>query len=176
MVDGIMKRFPEDVVIYILLRFRVKFLLRFKCISKTCYTLIKSSIFVNLHLSRTTNDKDEFILFKRSWKEETSLYKTIISFLSVRADDYLNPIIPDQDVPYMTATYSIEYDQLIGPCHGLIALMDDLNTLLFNPSTRKYMLLPPSPFNCPRNHYRTIRCVGFDFDSIANDYKVVKKF
>ncbi|XP_049381632.1 F-box protein CPR1-like [Solanum stenotomum] len=174
MADRIMKKLPEDVLVYILLRLSVKFLLRFKCVSRTCYTIIQSSGFVNLHLNRTTTSNDENILFKRSYKNDINKYKAIFSFLSSDGDDYLNCIFPDVDVPYITSPYIIDYDQVIGPFQGLIALMDAVITILFNPSTRNYRLLPTSPFNAPKGFRRSIECAGFGFDCVVNDYKAVR--
>lgn len=174
MEDGIMKKYPDDVVIYILLMFPLKFLLRFKCVSKTCYTLVQSSTFINLHLNHNTTSKDDYILFKRSFKEDIERYKAIFSFLSSDGDDHLYSVYPDVDVPYITKPYSIDNDQLIGPTHGLIVMMDPITTILFNPSTRNYRLLPPSPFVVPKAFYRSIESGGFGFDSVVNDFKVFR--
>ncbi|XP_059292167.1 F-box protein CPR1-like [Lycium ferocissimum] len=174
MPDGLAKKMPEDVVICILLRLPMKSLLRFNCVSKTCHILLQSSTFINLHLNRATTVTDEFILLKRSFKEDINQYKTIFSFLSGGGDNYLNPIFPDLNVPYMTDTRSIIFDQLIGPCNGLIALMDNVNTVIFNPSTRNIRLLLSSPFDRPKGFHRYIRCLGFGFDSVVNDYKVIR--
>lgn len=168
-----MKKLCEDVVIYVLLRLTVKSLLRFICISKTYCTLIQSSTFVNLYLYHTTTSKDEFILLKCCFEEENNRYKAILSFLC--GDDvYLNPIFQDLDVTHLTSIHNFNNDQLIGPWHGLIALMNSITTILINPSTRNYRLLPPNPFGCQNDFYRTIQGVCFGFDFVANDYKVVK--
>ncbi|KAM3338200.1 F-box protein CPR1-like [Capsicum galapagoense] len=170
-----MTKLSEDVLICILLRLAVKSLMRFNCISKTFYALIQSSTFVNLYLYLTTTSKDEFILFKRCLGQENNRYKTILSFLSGDEDnDYLNPISHDLDVTYLSSPYNFDNDQLIGPCHGLIAWMDSVTTFLINPSTRNYRILPPNHFCCQEDFYRSIQAVGFGFDSIANNYKVGK--
>ncbi|OIT32188.1 putative f-box protein [Nicotiana attenuata] len=174
MEDGIMKKYPADVVINILLRLPVKFLLRFESVSKTCYTLVRSSTFINLHLNHTTTSKDDYILLKRSFKEDVERYKAIFSFHSSDGDDYIYSLYPDRDVPYMTIPYSIDNDILIGPIRGLIALMDPITTILFNPSTKNYRLLPPSPFNVPKGFRRSIDSSGFGFDSVVNDFKVFR--
>ncbi|XP_060191309.1 F-box protein CPR1-like [Lycium barbarum] len=174
MSDGFTKKLAYDVVICILLRLPVKSLLRFKCVSKTCYTLLQSSSFINLHLNHTTTVTDEFVLLKRSFKEDVNKYKTVFSFFSGDGEDYVNPFFSDIDVPHMMGDYSLIFDQLIGPCNGLIALMDGLRTVIFNPSTRNIRLLPPSPFDRPKGFHRYNKCIGFGFDSIVNDYKVIR--
>ncbi|XP_016457162.1 F-box protein CPR1-like [Nicotiana tabacum] len=174
MVHGIMKKLLEDVFIYILLKLPVKSIMRFKCISKTWYILMQSSTFINLHLNRSTKAKDELILFKRSFQEDPFQHKTILSFLFGVDDGYLYPVSPDLDVPYLESTFSSTYDQFIGPCQGLIALINIVDTVLFNPATRNYRLVPPCPFGVPQGFRRYVDGVGFGFDSIANDYKVIR--
>ncbi|KAG5631534.1 hypothetical protein H5410_003251 [Solanum commersonii] len=172
MVDGLVKKYPRDVIIHIVLRFPVKFLLRIKCVSKTFYSLIQSSTFINLHLNHTTPSTYDSILFKRSFKEDIEKYKAIFSILSSDHNDYLKFTYQDLDVPYRTSRYSITNDKLMGPCHGLIALMISRTTLLINPSTRRCRLLPSSPFDVPKGFYKSIESVGFGFDSVVNDFKV----
>nr|BAJ24853.1 S-locus linked F-box protein type-2 [Petunia x hybrida] len=168
------KKLPEDVVIYMLLRFSVKSLLRFKCISKEWYTLILTNTFVKLHLNRITTTKDEFILFIRTFREEPEQLKSIASFLCCDDNNDLNSLFPDLDVSDLTSTCYTIFNQLIGPCHGLIALTDSFIIIILNPATRKYVVLPPSPFGCPKGYHRSVEGIGFGFDSMVNDYKVVR--
>nr|ABR18789.1 class S F-box protein [Nicotiana alata] len=175
MGDGTVEKLPKDVVIYIILRLQVKSLIRFKCVSKTWYILIQSSTFIYLHLSHTTTSNDELVLFKRSYKEEPNRFKSVLSFLSSgHDDDDLHPVSPDLDMQYMTTSSACTCHRIIGPCNGLIFLTDKLNNVLFNPTTRNYRLLTPSPFGCPLGFHRSINCVGFGFDLIVNDYKIVR--
>ncbi|XP_059289788.1 F-box protein CPR1-like [Lycium ferocissimum] len=171
MTDGIMKKYPRDVVIQMCLQ---NFLLRFKCVSKTVCALIQSSTFINLHLNHSTTSTDGNILLKRSFKEDIEIYKAIFSFISSDCEDYLKFIYPELVVPYITNRLSITSDKLIGPSHGLIALMDPITTILFNPSTRNYRLLPSSPFDVPKGFHRSIASGGFGFDSVVNDFKVFR--
>nr|ABR18781.1 class S F-box protein [Nicotiana alata] len=174
MVGGIIKAIPEDVVIYVLIRLPVKSIMRFKCTSKTLYILIRSTSFSNIHLNHTTTLQDELILFKRSFKEEANQFKNVISFLFGVDDVGFDPFLPDLEVPHLTTDYGSIFHQLIGPCHGLIALTDTITTILINPATRNFRLLPPSPFGCPNGYHRSVEALGFGFDSIANDYKIVR--
>nr|XP_016489591.1 PREDICTED: uncharacterized protein LOC107809462 [Nicotiana tabacum] len=77
MADGIIKVLPEDVMMFILIRLNVKSLIRLKCVFKTLYTLLQSSMFINFHLKRTTTAKDEFILLKRSFQERPNKFKDL---------------------------------------------------------------------------------------------------
>ncbi|PHT94198.1 hypothetical protein T459_02080 [Capsicum annuum] len=132
-------------------------------------SLAISSTFINLHL----NANEESILFKRSYKEEPSQFRSIMSFLSNSHDnDDLRPVSPDLAVPYLSG--SSIFHRIIGPCNGLVALTDTINILLFNPATRHFRLLKPSPFGSPLGFRRSINGFAFGFDLIANDYKIVR--
>ncbi|XP_060191163.1 putative F-box protein At1g47790 [Lycium barbarum] len=141
MMDGITKQLHKDVLIYIVLRFPLRSLMRFKCISRTWYIFLQFPTFINLHLNRSTTSRNEYILLKYSIKSEVDQYKNVLSFLSSNDYDDLNPVSPDIDLPYLTSYRSLSH-QLIGPCRGLIALTDLEDIVLSNPSTRKYRLLP----------------------------------
>ncbi|KAH0730049.1 hypothetical protein KY289_001237 [Solanum tuberosum] len=174
MSDGIMKKMPQDVISCIILRLPVKSLLRYKCISKTWCTLLESSYFINLHVKRPTTTKDELILFKRSFEETPGHYKNVLYFLSGCDDDHY-PISPNIDVPYLSTTFGSVSQHLMGPCNGLIVLSDNEHIVLLNPSTRKYNLLQPSPFEiCPPGFDRYICGLGFGIDLTMNDYKFVR--
>ncbi|XP_060191130.1 F-box protein CPR1-like [Lycium barbarum] len=175
MTDGTLNKFPKDVVIYIILKLQIKSLLRFKCISKSWYMLMQSSTFINVHLNRTTTVEDEIVLFKRSFREEPNQFRSIMSFLSSYHDNHdFYHISPDLDVPYLTTTSSCIFHRFMGPCHGLIILTDQVTTILFNPATRNYRLLQQSPFGSPLGFHRSINGIAFGFDSISNEYKIVR--
>ncbi|KAL8512606.1 hypothetical protein ACS0TY_018917 [Phlomoides rotata] len=67
---------------------------------------------------------------------------------------------------------------IVGSCNGLICLSDDrvyyMNTIiLWNPSIRKSVFLPKP--NLIYNSFGTFtQCLGFGFDCVGNDYKVVR--
>nr|BAJ24859.1 S-locus linked F-box protein type-3 [Petunia x hybrida] len=175
MMDGTMKKLPEDMRIYILLRLPVKSLARFKCVIKSWYTLIQSFNFINFHLNRSTTTKDEFILFRRSTKEPDGFSHVLSFLLDHDGKDDLDPVCPDIDMPYLTTGFaSSTSHQFTGPSNGLILLTDSLNFVLLNPATRNYRLLPPNHFCCPRGFLRLIYGVGFGYDSIQKNYKVIR--
>ncbi|KAG5631045.1 hypothetical protein H5410_002762 [Solanum commersonii] len=175
MVNRIMKKLPQDVVIFMLLKLPLKSLLRFKSISKIWYTLILSDTFFKLHLKRTTTTKDEFILFIRTLREDDPYKLTsIASFFSGDDKNNLTTLFPDLDVSDLTSSCCTIFNELIGPCHGLIAMTDSYIIIVLNPATRKYFVIPSSPFECPIGYYRYIEAVAFGFDSIVNDYKIIK--
>ncbi|KAK4737280.1 hypothetical protein R3W88_000977 [Solanum pinnatisectum] len=150
MVDGIVKKYPEDMVIHILLGLLVKFILRFKSVSKTLYTLIQSSSFINIHYNHTLN----------STYDNIKLFFFFFLFISNDDEDNLNTVYPDLD--------------LINSSHGLIALMEPRTTIVFNTSTRHYKRLPPRPFQISKGEYQSFESGGFGYDSVVNDFKVFR--
>ncbi|PHU29720.1 hypothetical protein BC332_01813 [Capsicum chinense] len=80
------------------------------------------------------------------------------------------------EVPYLSSSYGSVSHHLIGPCNGLIVLSDTQHIVLLNPTTRKYNLLQPSPFGCSDGLNHCICGLGFGFDFMRNDYKVVRIF
>lgn len=143
-------------------------------LSRPEFSLINSSTCIHFHLNRTTTTKDELILFKRSFREGPDEYRSIMSFL-FDVDEQIDhtAIFQDLVVPYLTTTSSCMFHRLLGPCNGLIVLTDSGFLVLFNPTTRNYRLLEADTYICPFGFYQDNSGVGFGFDWIVNNYKIV---
>ncbi|XP_050117639.1 F-box/kelch-repeat protein At3g23880-like [Malus sylvestris] len=68
--------------------------------------------------------------------------------------------------------------RVVGTCNGLICLADDIfrygyNFFLWNPAIRKLLKLPVPGFTY-RTHGGYDARIGFSFDDVTNDYKVVR--
>lgn len=66
----------------------------------------------------------------------------------------------------------------VDTCNGLVCLADDLgpygyNFIVFNPSIRKSVTLP-KPTVRFKTHGGYDASIGFGFDAMTNDYKVVR--
>ncbi|KAG5574740.1 hypothetical protein H5410_054874 [Solanum commersonii] len=75
--DRVMVCVPEEILVNILSKLLVRFLLRFKCVSKFCSTLISDPYFTMKHLNRAKNDQDsqKFLINQRCPKDSIfSLY------------------------------------------------------------------------------------------------------
>lgn len=174
MIEGTIMKLSEDVAINIFFKLPMKSISGFKCVTRSWCTLIQSVNFINLHLKSTSTTKNEFILFKQSFKEE-NVFKNILSFLlSVDDEDDVDPIYPDLDVPYLCTTYGSIFHQLNSPCRGLIFMTDSKTSFILNPSIRKHRLIPTNYFVGPHGFYRAIAGVGLGYDSIQRSYKVIK--
>lgn len=115
--------------INILLKIPVKSLMRIKCLSKSCYFLVQSSTFVNLHLNRAINIEKKF-----------EVYDLVIDCWSE-----LDPV--DQKFP--TLYWSLGSQMFYkGACHWIaITTNDPLVILSFDLSTETFCT-SKIPNNC----------------------------
>lgn len=153
----------------ILVRLPVKCLFQFRCVSKPWCSLIKSPRFVDLHVSRArSGEHEDVILVKRFVKEER---KTVLSFHSKDESLALQVVAPAFEVPYLT-DFNM---RLVSTCHGIICLRsyDSDDIYLCNPATRECLALPDRPFCCPQGYRRQLVDLGFGFDPITDDYKII---
>ena len=160
---------PEDVLMQILVRLPVKCLFRFKYVSKSWCSLIKSPRFTHLHVTRAKNgDQEGVILVKRFIKDER---KIVLSLHSKDESLSLQVVAPDFEVPYSTYLNMI----LVGTCHGIICLKSNKSggIYLCNPATREFLALPDRPFRCPQGYFCLVGEMGFGFDAISDDFKII---
>ncbi|CAK7328241.1 unnamed protein product [Dovyalis caffra] len=159
---------PQDLVIDILTRLPVKSLLKLRCVCKSWNALIISPAFVTAHLNR--DDQSLFFLcYCRDAKGRTSLYSL--------------PFYAEPFGEYSKLDTSIEMELhssfFVGYCNGVFCLVQNYycsthTLILWNPIIRKILKTPLSGFCHPKSQspYRVL--FGFGFDSLNNDYKVVR--
>lgn len=147
-----MGNLPLDPISDILSRLPVKHLLRFRCVSKLWRSLIDNPDFIKLHLRHScSSHSNQTLIFKSS-----DLHAADLSCLAAFAK---------LEHPLMSYNHGIK---IFGSCDGLLCICNIVEDMaIWNPSTRKYQLLP-SLGSCNRYVY------GFGHDPIADDYKVVK--
>ncbi|KAM7511391.1 hypothetical protein LguiB_010266 [Lonicera macranthoides] len=154
-----------DVVIQILLKLPVKSLLRFKCICKYWYTLIKSHYFSSQYYHHHNNriqllvhhcilyiEKSAFALFPN---EMLDMHQHL---------NYLH--MPT----YLT--------NVVGPVNGLFLLHKDWcsrgsHLALWNPATRKFRTVLRLDSNLSQWFMTEENYFGFGLDHFTNDYKVI---
>ncbi|XP_047339484.1 F-box protein CPR1-like [Impatiens glandulifera] len=177
-----MSLLPDEILADILCRLPVKCLLRLRCVSKFWLSLISSSHFVKLHLSRSVQTKNNLRIFM--WKD--NIYRVDFDplnegFLQPAAVDYLPLSCPVMSLIMEMRFSDYDYDGgilLCGSCDGLLCVSNaiSINTvLLWNPSTRKSIKLP-YPFVDLRDKYDIVyNCIyRFGYDNTNDDYKVVR--
>ncbi|PIN17447.1 hypothetical protein CDL12_09888 [Handroanthus impetiginosus] len=163
---------PEDIIVEILSRLPVISLLRFKCVSKSWNLIIKDPRFIlGHHRTISSEESSEVLLISR---RDNATNKRIISLL--KNDEDNSPCIDDQDDLAKTFLNDMfGHVRLIGPCNGIVCLYGfPDNIALWNPSIRDFKILPPSLVLRPPNSRIRGGDLGFGFDSITQDFKVLQ--
>ncbi|CAO2826905.1 unnamed protein product [Amaranthus hypochondriacus] len=158
-----MATFPTDVIIEILSRLPVKFLLRSTTVCKSWRSLIKSPIFINLHLKKSLLSNSDHNLMI-SWNSlHFAEFNSNCSSLSL-SSKLKHPLEPSKL-------------HLIGSCDGLVCVCDETRSDVFiiNPLTKSLRKLPS--IRIP-NRYKEVGdaaiVFGFGYDSQNDDYKVFR--
>ncbi|KAK8592229.1 hypothetical protein V6N13_062815 [Hibiscus sabdariffa] len=142
----------HDLIADILSRLPVKHLLCLRSVSKLWRSLIDDPDFINLHLSRSLKTRTNHTLILKS----TDLHAADLSSLDPFAK---------LEHPLMSYNHGVE---ILGSCNGLLCIRNIVEDMaIWNPSTRKYQVLPYLG-SC-----KGYACV-FGHDPVADDYNVVK--
>ncbi|XP_050217358.1 F-box protein At3g07870-like [Mercurialis annua] len=158
--------FPEEVVVQILSKLPVKSVLKFTCVCKLWNSIIKSSDFISTFAS---NKHDAYIFMLHF---NSPNYQYSMRFDNRDFDEYLSlqPLFNTANV----------YDvHVVGSNNGLVCLCYAYRNygstthklIIWNPSIRKYLLIPEPNFLflCSISE----KLMGFGFDSRTNDYKLL---
>uniref|UniRef100_A0A1S4C5H6 F-box protein At3g10430 n=1 Tax=Nicotiana tabacum TaxID=4097 RepID=A0A1S4C5H6_TOBAC len=140
--------FPKDLAVDILLKLPVESLLRFKCVCKNWYEIMKSHSFIREHMNWNSKSKSpQILIYDYSAPDDSSP----ITFISVSDAGVLeNP--PDYLQGFRAYSTS--------PCH-------------WNPATGEVRPLPVANFELQPSFRQIDRQFGFGLDPMTNDYKVV---
>nr|WRO64601.1 MYB transcription factor protein [Rosa persica] len=175
---------PEGIVEKIFLRLPVKCVIKCTAVSKSWRSLIKSSNFIQKHLSRavrSNHHKNELVFLLGSFVEKER--RTVFSLHwdnpefgeYTRLEDpfhFINPC----NLPLESQT-TLHFHDVIGTCTGLICLADRdyQRKLIWNPRIRKFVILPNPSVNFTHTTTGKGRAIhAFGYDSHSNDYKVVR--
>ncbi|KAK9740744.1 hypothetical protein RND81_03G057400 [Saponaria officinalis] len=159
-----MVELPVVLITEILSRLPVKSLLRFLCVCKPWYSIIKDPHFIKLHLKHSLENLTNQTLIIR--------------------DSYLYSL----DFPALSFVTRIDHPlesdgrgtELLGSSNGLLCLSngDDEGvngTIFYNPATRTHHQLPVSDIEFPDTAFCCDRTVyGFGYDHVTDDYKLVR--
>ncbi|KAH0693798.1 F-box protein At3g07870-like [Solanum tuberosum] len=166
---------PEDLVVDILLMLPVEPLLRFKCVCKHWYALIKSESFIEKHFHHKNNRARLLICNLKLEKEEHTLVKSVV--VSLLPEKIVPGVTPEQKI-LLHLPRTDYFKCVAGPVNGLFLLQEvfceyGVRLSLWNPATREFWPLPPEPFEikhffCDYDHQ-----FGLGFDLLTQDYIVV---
>ncbi|XP_059298238.1 F-box protein CPR1-like [Lycium ferocissimum] len=159
-------QFREDILMEILSRLPVRYLVRFKCVSKLWKALISDPYFIKKHLNQAKNDP-------RSQKLLISQYcpKYAICSLYCCPLSSVQLVENEQEYDWPSNSRIIIYCC----CTGLavIGVVDQIRRtvrlMLWNPSTGESIVLPDPEFP-PVHEHR----LGLGYDSASGDYKILK--
>ncbi|KAL1560701.1 F-box/kelch-repeat protein-like protein [Salvia divinorum] len=143
--------FPADLWIEILLKLPVKSLIRFAVVSKSWRSLITSPSFTSLHLS---NSKKNRAILRHYDERDKQEHYLLLELLAKNGAFAIN-ISSEFEFPMNS---QIGYYRIVGSCDGLLCSIDDLflfpsqSVILWNPSVRKHVILPPAITNPMEPH------------------------
>ncbi|XP_071939411.1 F-box/kelch-repeat protein At3g23880-like [Coffea arabica] len=165
---------PHDLISEILLRLPMNSLMKFKCVSKSWLSLIKSQRFIKAHLNfinSSTNSQRVLILRCVDWNYYLK-HCSLSSLLYAPATDTVDIDYPPFEAPF-------NFVSVVGCCDGLICIsVRASNIILWNPSTRKSKKVPDLGIRLEEDERYTswdfeyYISWGFGYDEINDDYKV----
>ncbi|GAB2240311.1 hypothetical protein Droror1_Dr00020829 [Drosera rotundifolia] len=186
--------FPEELIIQILVRLPAMSLVRFRSVSRSWRSMISSPAFMSSHIDQQTKDNNTRILciwdsknhrvymwnrdqsFEQCLPIECPIVRPIVRETHVQS--FWLSFIEDRSSKY----YYYENLYIAGSCNGLICLYDKQSIKLWNPSIRQTSIiwLPQAvrdqrdlQWGCPSSVKIVTKAVGFGFDVVSNDHKVV---
>ncbi|CAL1385752.1 unnamed protein product [Linum trigynum] len=168
---------PTDVVTNILLRLPVAAILRCRAVCKPWRALIDTPRFTKLQLDYTAATTKNAVLFVLEDDGDDNG--------DLRSASYVNGLRRDARINIQTAqvgdAISRQGVTLFGSCDGLFCLgYDSGKVLIINPATRKShstmvrVTISPYDFSAGGAHWSYRDGCGFGYDSVSDDYKVVK--
>jgi F-box interacting protein len=157
----------------ILLRLPLKFLIQLKCVCKPWNSLISDRKFARKHFRMSTMNPN--LIFKsKNYSPEFShkVYPLRSIFTNCTTTDGTHIKSPLHSENNRDDGIHID-----ASCDGILCLTQGQDiAVLWNPSIRKYKILPPLENQCARRDGDGKTIYGFGYDQISDNYKVVSVF
>lgn len=161
--------FTQEIIVEIFQRLPLKSLVKCMCVCKPWKSLITDHTFISNHLTRNPNNTSFFLHLGHKSEIHHHHHHSLH-----HSNDLNNNVVP--------LKCPLLHTQLVGTCNGLVCQahytpLNLANILIWNPSIHKYKVLPKPTkiFTVEDTNYkRYVIFIGFGFDSINNDFKVVR--
>ncbi|KAL7601300.1 hypothetical protein Lser_V15G23760 [Lactuca serriola] len=151
----------EGLIFEIFIRLPPKSLLRFRSLSKSLCSFISSPRFIHMH----TFQSPKKLLIQHQTYESKDFY-------TLHSEDQI-PLDPRRGYIRTTPVNApyLKYSIIVGACNDIFCLFhyQENRISLWNFSIRRKITLP----DCPQRCFSGVQ-IGFGFDPINNDYKIVK--
>ncbi|KEH26232.1 putative F-box domain-containing protein [Medicago truncatula] len=174
---------PMELMEEILCRLPVKLLIQLRCLSKSFNDLISDPKFARKH-SMSTMHRHHLVVTYTDYDISLSPGGSRIISYPLHSIFYPRYSIFDSILEHTRLEYPFDKEYIIncGSCNGILCLALKQkrvakvnNVLLWNPSIKKFKLLP-SLKNTPVNNCRHDPVFGFGYDHVFDVYKVVVIF
>ncbi|CAI0374067.1 unnamed protein product [Linum tenue] len=151
---------PADLIAATLCRLPAKSLLRFRCLSKSWCSEIDSPAFAQLHLRHSVKTPSNLSLILRDGSLRSLDFQSLDGLVKLN-----HPL----DTPFFGT-------EILGCCNGLLALYNsEEEIVIWNPITREHRRLPETELEYPpENMFFDFIVYGFGYDSVHDDYKLVR--
>lgn len=167
---------PQELIIEIFLRSHARSLGRFRCVSKPFCSLLFDPKFTKNHVDH--NDvrlRHHRLILSLNNLVAVDLY--LICDHPLKQDlDFVSELKFTSDGVNSPVIFNKCYVHIFGSSNRLVCIYDAMNDVfLYNPTTLESKRLPDLPQSLRSRHLlKTWFNYGFGFDSLTNDYKVVK--
>lgn len=164
-------RFPESLLLEILIRVPLKLIFRFKCVSKHWHSLISHPSFARFYVSRRLNASSPFRIFYRY--VYVSTFKEVLKRL--RPDVYVSPKFSVLFLSTFEEQQQSDQFKILAVSNGLFmcCLLGPLIYYVCDPVTRQFLTLPRGSHNSPNRHPMFF---GEGLVSKINEHNVLTSF
>ncbi|XP_071701474.1 F-box protein CPR1-like [Rutidosis leptorrhynchoides] len=164
---------PKDLFSDILSQLPSKIIIRCRSVCKSWFTLVSTREFRLLHLKKYNQSNPRFIMRRYDLMDDREMYSVHLDNLALTVD---HTII---EFPFSCTPCTNEYLKIIGCIHGVLCLRHEKcnyieeKIILWNPSIRKNLTISPPKIRKSRMG-NLFTALGFQYDKISDDYKVVR--